>query len=275
MTRNEIISVLKDKGVNSKLLEMPAIVEYLYDTYLKTLTTTELLDSKSFSVDSNGNFTFGSTSFSLDGNGAKRYNTNSGRIVHINEYGIEDLEYSEDDWRDLYNNLSRKNGEIIFTSGNNGNGSSHRTTYLDKGNYSLSDSIGIRILGDDDYDVDSLDSEKIDSPQIDSEKLLAEFDSNSEEIKATYPITAEWYDQTRKSLLECIENQNNPTFRYKKIIEGLEKKVTLLQADNKHLTSMLNRSLSFIEDVRNSSVGRLFFGKKIQKYRDDSMSDGR
>lgn len=269
MTREEILSTLREANIDEKYLQMPGVMEYIY-TYSERLKKDKFLES--LCVEPNGDFKVLWYNFikKENGNLEKKF---SGTTTIINKYGIEIGEYSEDEWIDFFDNYSRENGRYIHHTGNNGNGSLYQYSYLDTGDYSIHRAKGQRIIGDGDSDIDSPKSQDIYNATFDTQAIISEFDKKAEETTTKYPLTAEWYAKTRKDLLDCLDKQNNPEYRYKRKIELLESKVQNLEYRNARLIKMLNRALTFVENVKASRLGQFFFKKEINRYNDDLSKD--
>ena len=95
-----------------------------------------------------------------------------------------------------------------------------------------------------------------------------------------------------KSFCECLVDsvplgptrEADPEKQNKAKIDFLEKKVARLEKEkkdlitrNSRLTSMLGKTLEFMETVRKSPFGKIFFGKTLKKYEDDTkkLPEGR
>lgn len=280
MNRDEVKSVLKAKGIDESLLEMPAIVEPIYQAYMNCPKS--MLEEVELDVDENGNFTFRKNNYTKHEDGGARI-TNEESTIKVNKYGIE-TSYADGSWMDFFSNMSRENGEVISVSGNNGNASYYRTTFLDTGSYSISKAIGMKVYEPKDTIKDDAEIEKLESAELDPESVLAGFDETSKTIIENYPQTAEWYANTREALEARLARQNDPKARTERKIARLEakinsqaEKISRLQEKNEKLTRMLEKALDFMETVRKSPVGKMFFGRKLKKYEEDkkSLSDGR
>lgn len=184
----------------------------------------------------------------------------------------------------IFSRISRENGEVVDSGGNNGNGSYGQNTFLDNGAYSISYAKGIEVYEPEDTLRDEEKIEELDTAKLDERTILTEFDEISGPIIANYPQTAEWYEQARAALEARLARQNDPEARIERKIARLEakinsqtEKISRLQEKNEKLTGMLEKSLDFMEDVRRSPVGKMFFGKKLRKYEEDkkSLSSGR
>lgn len=268
MERNDIKEILKEKGVNEKFLEMPAIIEPIYQKYMN-LPKSKLLESSYLKVTENGDFSFNGQNYSLTEDGAEI--TYDDVSISINNYGIE-TSYSDGSWMGFFSNLFRENGQVILKSGNNGNGYFHRETFLDNGSYSISEANGTRVYEDRDSLGDLSQIDKLDLSELNEEQLTNEFDETSSTIISNYPQTAEWYAKTREALVKRIQKQNDPQdkterriTRLENTIRDQEREISNLRNRNEKITSMLNKSLNFLSDVKKSPFGRIFFKKEIKE----------
>lgn len=243
MNREEVKSVLKTRGIDESLLEMPAIVEPIYQAYMNC-PKSMLEEAVELDVDENGNFTFRKNNYTkLDNEGARI--TNEESTTKVNKYGIE-TSYADGSWMDLFSNMSRENGEVVSVSGNNGNASYFRTTFLDTGSYSISKAIGMKVYEPEDTLKDDAEIEKLDFAVLTPESILAGFDEKSKTIIENYPQTAKWYERTRAALEARLARQNDPQSRTERKMARLEAKInsqareiSSLRESNEKLTGML------------------------------------
>lgn len=123
----------------------------------------------------------------------------------------------------------------------------------------------------------------VDEP-IDKEKIIKQFEQNSEYTKQfehpNLPIWAGYIAKRKAKLESAIDNQIEQK-KADEIKAPLEKKIRELEEQNRKLQNMLNKTLEFAQTVRNSPIGKIFFGKKAKEVLGDQekdtkrLSDGR
>lgn len=123
----------------------------------------------------------------------------------------------------------------------------------------------------------------VDEP-IDKEKIIKQFEQNSEYTKQfehpNLPIWAGYIAKRKAELESAIDNQIEQK-KADEIKAPLEKKIKELEEQNRKLQNMLNKALEFAQTVRNSTIGKLFFGKKAKEVLGEQekdtkcLSDGR
>lgn len=277
MNRNEIKKVLKEMGVRKEFLEMPAVIEPIYVEMMEK-TAHDLSGKGRINVDENGNFSFGDKKIKLNKDGCAEITFGDAKIL-TNSVGIE-ISYSDGNWQDFFSHISRDNGIVVNSSGNNGDRSYYESTHLDKGSWSIRNASGISIRTNSSHNID-----KEFTPFSSTvEDVLSDFDSISGSIIENYPNTAKWYAKTREALKAVSEREADPEKQNKAKIEFLEKEVSRLENDkkdlikrNSSLTSMLGKTLEFMEIVRKSPFGKIFFGKTLKKYEEETkkLPEGR
>ena len=137
--------------------------------------------------------------------------------------------------------ISREPGKIIETkiSGKEEN----KWEFYDTGRWSLS------LAGDASFGV----------PEGDR------FGINSRRVLATYPHLKEVFAKRREELMETIDRRT---------VKALSKNFTL-EEDNRKLLAMLKKSLEFAETVRNSGIGKIFFGRKAKELLGDKAKEAK
>lgn len=107
---------------------------------------------------------------------------------------------------------------------------------------------------------------KVDSTGImDRDKILEQFDKNTEFTKKfEHPNWEEYITDKKKKLEEAIFLAKH-TVPLKKEIEKLKEQNQELQCCLADSNAMLKKALNFAQIVRDSKVGKLFFGKKADK----------
>lgn len=277
MERADIKRVLKEKGVAGALLEMPAVIEPIYKEMMEK-TESDLSKQGKVNVDEQGNFSFGGRRIKLNEDGCAEITFSDAKIT-TNSVGIE-VAYEDGNWQDWFSHISRDNGVVVNSSGNNGNASYYESTHLDNGSWSVRNASGVGIGEKSSY---NKDGEYVPF-QSTVEDVLNGFDSVSSNVIANYPNTAEWYQATRRGVQSVAERETNPEEQNRRRIAFLERRVSRLEADkkellaiNSRLTSMLEKSLDFMGQVKRSPVGKIFFSKGLKKYEEESkkLPEGR
>lgn len=271
LTREEVKNELLQRGVNPKMLEMPAVMERMYGV-VSSLTLDEMkkkMDSF-VRVEQDGSFKMAknysaSAVFSIkeDGKAVIYGFPYDDSVIYTSEEGIE-VGYYDGDEMGRFSQTSRKDGKIEKGSGNNGTGALSTTTFLDSGSWSIL----------------SQGPKMEENALLDGEKALASFDAEAEKVMEEYPGTRSWYEKTRSELAGVIQDNNDPEKR----IERLSQENERLKAEKKdlirrngELTSKLSATLNFAETVKRSPVGKLFFRKQIERLdgKDQSLPAGR
>lgn len=271
MERKELKQLLKNMEINEDLTEMPAVVEPIYQAVQKKQSEVPNLDvnlwlSGKIEVLENGDFSFGGfsiedkKSIALNEQGGAEITSYPDESIKTNEFGIE-TELSSGDWMGPYESIIRKDGELRHTSGNNGNALSWNGVFLDKGSWSIRKSEGVLLSGDDFLE---------EPTELNGETILSEFNNISASVIKDYPKTEQWYITQRENIKRIIAREN-PVKRLEKKIEMLTNENKRLQDNNSYLVSknsslskMLSKSLDFIESVKKSPVGKVFFGKRLK-----------
>lgn len=269
VTREEVKEELSKRGVNSKLLDMPAVLErvlpLLKDADYKEMQTK--LDSI-LTVSKNGDFSF-ATGYSLKTSFEAKEDEKVVIVgspyedseIHVNKYGIEE-QYYDGDWMGRFTQIRRQDGKIIVGSGNNGTGMLEESTYLDNGSWSIQ-SHGAKLD---------------DKTQIDEDEVLKQFDDKAGDVLPFYPETRTWYEETRAQVVEVMRVQNDPQEIIKRLIEENEK---LKREKKELLTSMegqtikFSRALDFIDTVKSHPLGKVFFGKPLKQFEKSYLPKGK
>lgn len=276
MERADIKRVLKELGVQEALTEMPAVVEPIYKEMMER-PESELRKEGKVIVDEDGNFTFGDKKVRLRKDHCAEITFGDAQIT-TNAVGIE-MEYQDGGWQDWFSHNKRDSGKIVNMSGNNGNASYHETTNLDNGSWAVRNASGIA-LGS----VSSHSGEEKRTVEESLDVILSEFDAMSRPIIENYPKTAKWYRTKRAEVKAVAEKEIDPEEQNKRKIAALEAQVTNLEKRNGELTKSLSqatirlgKAVSFIEQVKKSPVGKVFFGKRIRTFEEDekTLPEGR
>ncbi len=271
MERADIKRVLKELGVAEALTEMPAIVEPIYKEMMER-PESELRKEGKVIVDEDGNFTFGDRKIALREDKCAEISFGDAQIT-TNAVGIE-MEYQDGGWQDLFSHNKRDGGKVVNMSGNNGNATYHETTNLDNGSWAVRKASGILLESDSSL---SGDEKKTVEESLDA--ILSEFDSMSRPIIENYPKTAKWYRTKREEVKAVAQKEIDPEEQNRRRIAALESQVTNLEKRNKELTkslsqatSRLGKAVSFIEQVKKSPVGKVFFGKRIKTFEEEAKT---
>lgn len=271
MERADIKRVLKELGVHEALTEMPAVVEPIYKEMMEK-SESELRKEGKVVVDEHGNFSLGDKKIRLRRDKCAEITFGDAQIT-TNAVGIE-IEYQDGGELDWFSHNKRDGGKVVNMSGNNGNATYHETTALDNGSWSVRNATGI-ILGS--VSSHSKEEKRVVEESLDT--ILSEFDAMSKPIIENYPKTAKWYKEKREEVKEVAQKEIDPEEKNRRRIEALENQVASLEKRNGELTRSLSqatirlgKAVSFIEQVKKSPVGKVFFGKKIRTFEEDSKT---
>lgn len=270
MERADIKRVLKEMGVVDELLEMPAAIEPIYRELMEK-SEKELRKPGRVTVDGAGNFSYTNRRIRLDENGEAEIDF-ADMVIRTNIYGIETY-YSDGNTMSFFSTNIREDGTIRSISGNNSDCSYYETRHLDNGSWSIRSAHGVII----DETSSSEEPKEFEPVAFTLEEVLEEFDTNSKPIIENYPKTAEWFEQTRAKLQERAEKELEPEARTQRKIDFLERRVSQLEQDkkdllnrNSRLIDRLEKSIKFINEVKRSPAGKLFFRKGIKTLEEES-----
>lgn len=276
MERADIKRVLKEMGVAEALTEMPAVIEPIYKEMMER-PESDLRKEGKVIVDQDGNFSFGDRKIQLREDRCAEISFGDAQIT-TNAVGIE-IEYQDGGWQDWFSHNKRDGGKVVNMSGNNGNASYHETTNLDNGSWAVRNASGIALGSDSSH---SGEERKPVEESLDT--ILSEFDSMSRSVIENYPQTADWYKAKREEVKALAEKEIDPEEQNRRRIEYLEGQVAKLEKRNGELTkslsqatSRLGKAVDFIEGVKKSPFGKVFFGKKIKTFEEDAkkLPEGR
>lgn len=276
MERADIKRVLKEMGVAEALTEMPAVVEPIYKEMMER-PENDLRKEGKVIVDQDGNFSFGDRKIQLREDRCAEISFGDAQIT-TNAVGIE-IEYQDVGWQDWFSHNKRDGGKVVNMSGNNGNASYHETTNLDNGSWAVRNTSGIALGSDSSH---SGEERKPVEESLDT--ILSEFDSMSRSVIENYPQTADWYKTKREEVKALAEKEIDREEQNRRRIEYLEGQVAKLEKRNGELTkslsqatSRLGKAVDFIEGVKKSPFGKVFFGKKIKTFEEDAkkLPEGR
>lgn len=272
---------LIEKGADSKIFEMPAIRERLEkivncDIFVNSDGTIDFdgyhmerdEEKNKFSLEkvenSQKDVHYSMDDFVGDPNGYTLYKTKATKIS-INEYGIEDklqVKEAEDVMKAKWENIKFDNIEspVKYQIDRiNGRLEEHD---LEANRY-------FECLDSGSWSMDMCSNELLTSKLSDGEKkeevryTITNFEKNMSEYVKKYPNLEEYYEKRKEELLDCIDA------KYNKIND----ENNTLRDNNEKLQKMLKKSLGFAEKVRNSVVGKIFFGKSANEVLGDSNKD--
>lgn len=281
METEKIKEILIQKGADSSLFDLPIFNEKI----MRELSRMSDSDIESIEVKPDGTFNFLSTKIEKeqDENGdnitiiSTKQSQNrkvwgtyfdylmSGEPVppysvdcvdvelvrYINGEGIETKREMKE-YGKLEETLTRGKGVIISTTDTRG-----EDEFWDPGFWSLDF---------DDYPATfgTIDGDK-------PSKAINTFDRNSKKVISKYPHLEATMNKRRKELLERIDERT---------LTLISDNLTL-KSNNDKLQKMLSKAMEFAQTVRDSAVGKIFFGRKAkevlgnQEKDTKSLSDGR
>lgn len=274
---------LIERGVDEKLFEMPSIRERLEKLNIRV---------EDVIINEDGTFNFGAYKIKrvnlengscfaiqvakevkddrhfiiddptgwLSENTEDVYLTNAS-ITYINEDGVEietkikemygHNEYDDVDFDDIESPVksvyTRKNGIITKIDQNGG-----KNEFYDNGHWG--------ILGGDDVlcAFGTIEGDTI-------SRTINIFNANTQKLVTKYPNLKQNIEQRRNELMSRIDERTR-----RALSESSE-----LKRDNEKLQQMLEKALTFAKTVRDSSVGKLFFGKKAKELLGEKNKDAK
>lgn len=105
MNREDIKTILSKKGVNEKMLEMPAIIEPLYKRFMNSPKSE--LENEEVKVDEKGGFTYLGKIYSVKDEGVQIDIPGEDATVQVNKYGIE-TSYYDGSWMGFFQESREK-----------------------------------------------------------------------------------------------------------------------------------------------------------------------
>lgn len=271
MERADIKRVLKELGVAEALTEMPAVVEPIYKEMMER-PESDLRKEGKVIVDEDGNFTMGDRKVTLRKDSCAEITFGDAQIT-TNSVGIE-MEYQDGGWQDCFSHNKRDGGKVVSMSGNNGNASYHETIALDNGSWAIRNANG-NVLGS--ASSHSKEEKRAIGESLDT--ILSEFDALSRPIIENYPKTAKWYKGKREEVKAVAQKEMDPEEQSRRTIADLTKKLEASEKRNTELatslsqaTITLGKAVRFVEEVKKSPFGKIFFGKKLKDFEEDSKS---
>lgn len=277
MKREELKEYLKNIGVNEKLIEMPAVVEPIFEEF-ENKTIKELENSGRITALQNGdlNYIIGYSPCSKE-NGIEnvpktkqiKFDESTGGAIakigstvtiYINKYGIEEKYVESWGYVDLNREITRESGKIIAeyrdelgksVSENFDNGNcllENAQIYMNSTSESF---LGIG-NGDSEYE------EKF----VDCGEVIRKFDETALFMSEQYPQTTEWYSLKRAELEKEIEEYEKPENK----IKILEAENSKLRKQNRKYTLMMKRMMDFIDKVKCNPFAKVILRKHIRKY---------
>lgn len=263
---NELINTMIEKGADPKIFDMPVIRERIENGMIKDM-----------SVNSDGTIDFNGYHMKREKNNKgitiERFEEQNGEVhyamddpigdngyalykmiaekISINEYGIEEkMEIKEDEsisknnWENttfdkikapIKIQIIRKDGKILKYDTNE----NEYSEKYDDGNWKI--------------ESDPIKNEYSSNKKI--KDIVLKFEANVQKYTEKYPQLKEYYSKKRNEILDDIDNKQ----------EKLITQNNSLKDNNSRLQKMLEKTLGFAEKVRNSVVGKIFFGKSANE----------
>lgn len=105
---------------------------------------------------------------------------------------------------------------------------------------------------------------------------LNKYNANTDRILRRYPQLKEYCEKQRAKIYPKLSQQGiEGDKEHRKSYEDLEKENAELRLNNEKLQAMLQKALSFAQTVRDSRVGKLFFGKKAKEVLGEQDKDAK
>lgn len=258
MTREDVVKILREKGVSGVLLKMPAIIEQIYEVFLN-LPQPELLLRNSLTVDENGDFTLRDWHYSVkDACCAEKtkvwknyYDIEEKTVIQINKYGIETLsEYIKEPLHDPNICESAYGRRIVIKRMGDGTIFMQQSTfdhmvtwtksdtyYFDTGKYSIEAAKGIEINKRSPY----------------NEEVLTEIYLEAARQIKKYPQTEEWYKRKIEQVKAFIEKQNESLIDPQTLIKSLKDKIKYQETKLKGSSQFIDALNTQNKDLRASN----------------------
>ena len=260
MNRKEIKDILFEMGASSRLLEMPAIMERIYNYYID-YSEDEL--KKEIKIGPNGE---------IECKTDNHYNKYTNGIIRKfseiekGEAVFENYEQQGIEQKGKYY-IDKFGMDKMFTSDSNPLFEQEctvvRTTEgmieVNRGRKVIEDQ-GDPILNYNNYTVLKQNSSR-----------TIGVDGNRKFLTKYYPITREWFE-----IREGIKIEETIVDEHNDEVKGLENRIRTIEEQHKEeinkiieekemLQRMLKRTLNVCEEVKRSALGKIFFGKKLKE----------
>lgn len=281
ITRRDLMKKLEAIGINSKLLQMPSVLERLYLMYREERQLEESILNGEIRVSDNGDFSFGNSDISFD----KEHNTaklkkhgfnSEDKFIYIDKFGMDSRvvipSSSLSESMDLPDGKSAtRYYDINAIEFDNYKGHYERELKIDGGNFDI-------------------ESAAVDPEYKEDWKKI--WNNNREFLLQNYPLTQGWFEE-RENLGDNIKGKENNVFTLentdyelseeiinsrKLLAEATERiaqlireneekdsKIENLERDKSNLQSMLKHSLQLCEDVKRSWIGKFFFKNQLKQ----------
>ena len=261
-----------EKGADPKIFDMPVIRERIENGMIKDMSVNSdgTVDFNGYhmkKIKKNKGFTIerleegkGEVHYAMDDpirdNGYALYKMMAEKIS-INEYGIEekikeDESISKNNWENatfdkikapIKRQIIRKDGKIVKYDTNE----NEYSEKYDDGNWKI--------------ESDSIENEYSSNKKI--KDIVLQFEANVQKYTEKYPQLKEYYSKKRNEILDDLDNKQ----------EKLIAQNNSLKDNNSRLQKMLGKTLGFAEKVRNSVVGKIFFGKSANEILGEKTKD--
>ena len=279
MKRKEIKEVLLELGASLKLLEMPAVMERIYNYYINY---SEEAFRKEVNVGPNGEIicekgNYGDTKRIFketeDGEAVFENHVRDGKEERKGEYFIDKFGMDK---------IFREYCEPLFEKDCIVSRTEERTLIINGGKLVVEDQ-GDPILNYNNFTVFRENASR-----------TIGWEGNKDFLTKYYPITKEWF-AAREGIIEKeqeeekenkeiepnseVENLKNRIktieVQHEKEIDSLGKERDELKKEKEQLQTMLKRTLEVCESVKRSPLGKMFFGRKLKQLPEAPGEDGR
>lgn len=279
MKRQEIKDILFEMGASTKMLEMPAVMERIYNYYIDE---NEKTIREEINIGPNGEIECKiDDKYNRYPNGVKRgfYIEKNGECVFVNneqngtelggryfidEFGMDRM--FTDDYALIDHECTVERTE--------------KGTVEVNGGVVVQEDQGDPILNYSNYTV----------LKVKSSRTIG-WEGNKDFLTKYYPITKEWFEiregirtqdikETKdKELNDEVRNLENRIKtmeeQHKEEIDKLSNQVNKLSEEKQALQGMLNRALELCKTVKESPFGKIFFGRKLKELPDAPNDDER
>lgn len=265
MNREELKKFLIERGVDERLVQMPAIIEPMLVT-VRFTNPLRLKEADLVQVKPDGTYKLGERIIKLEEDGTAQITPtgndyNEYYVITVNQAGVED---SYSDGSDLFiaTRVTRKDGIVDDVFMNNGNGTYSSSKHFDNGHWSIKKAAGYRFRDEDNTPCD-----------FSEEEVRSVFEETSRDIKLNYPGTVAWYQKIAEELESRMAEENDPIKRKELKIRALKLKKGRLEHSISDYTDGIERklktvgvSLDCIEKIKKNPLGKKFFVDGLEEY---------
>jgi len=282
MKRKEIKDLLVELGASPRLLEMPAVMERIYN-YCIDYGEEEL--KKEINIGPNGEIEYKNNDMLekySEGIIRRFKETENGEAIFEN-FEQNGIEQSGQYFIDKYgmDRMFKDDSNQLFEKGCSVSRTEEGTLVLNGGD-KVTDDQGDPILNYNNYTV-----------LRENASRTIGWEGNKDFLIKYYPITREWFTVREKiiekdqeesvgigeeenSEVEILRNRiRTIEENYKKEIEKLTVENDKLKGEKTLLQTMLKRTLEVCESVKRSPLGKIFFGRKLKQLPEASGIDER